>query len=80
MLEGIEEYAQIIFDSKTRLALPKPLESLPSKFLKPQFSQTIGLMLFEPKNHEIDFLAKKSEKIEKNTVFGRFSSWLDQYI
>jgi cell division protein FtsA len=80
LLEGIEEYAQAIFNSKTRLASPKPIMGLPSKYKKPQFSQTIGLMLYEPKKFEIEFLSKKSEKIEKKSVFSRFSTWLDQYI
>ena len=80
LLEGIKEYAQMIFDSKTRLASPKALIGLSSKFIKPQFSQTIGLMFYSPASYEIEFLDNKSEKIEKNTVFSKFSTWLDQYI
>ena len=79
LLEGINEYAQIIFDSNVRIGRPHPIEGLSSKYLNPQFSQTIGTILFNKKDHDIDFL-KNKEKNNKNTVFSRFSSWLDQYI
>ena len=79
LLEGINEYAQIIFDSNVRIGKPHPIEGLNSKYLNPQFSQTIGTILFNKQDHDIDFL-KNKEKNNKNTVFSRFSSWLDQYI
>jgi len=79
LLEGINEYAQIIFDSNVRIGRPHPIEGLSSKYLNHQFSQTIGTILFNKKDHDIDFL-KNKEKNNKNTVFSRFSSWLDQYI
>ena len=78
-LEGIKDYAQVIFDSNVRLEKPLGIIELNKSFSGPQFSQTIGTILFQEKEFEIKFL-KKSQKITKNTVFGRFSSWLDQYI
>jgi cell division protein FtsA len=78
-LEGISEYAQIIFDSNVRLARPSGVLNLSKKFSGPQFSQTIGLVFFDKGQYELKFL-KKSQNPKKNTVFGRFSSWLDQYI
>ena len=80
LLEGIEEYAQIIFDSKTRISQPISIEGLDNKFNKPQFSQTVGLMIYEENNHKFNFLLKNKEKIEKKTIFKRFFAWLDQYI
>ena len=80
LLEGIDEYAQVIFDSKTRIAQIIPFLGLNQKFNKPQFSQTIGLMFYKDNDHQFDFLTENKEKIKKVSLFGRFSSWLDQYI
>ena len=80
LLEGIEEYAQIIFDSKTRLSQSIPYLGLDKKYNKPQFSQTFGLMMYNNNDYQFDFLSENKEKIEENSYFGRFSSWLDKYI
>ena len=79
LLEGIEKYVQMIFDSNVRIGEPLKFSGLNDKFAKPQFSQTLGLILYDAKDYEIDYL-KNKEKNKKNTVFGRFFSWLDQYI
>ena len=78
-LEGIAEYAQIIFDSNVRIGMPLSIKGLDKKFINPQFSQTIGTILFNKLDYEIDFL-RNEEKYKKNTVLSHFSSWLDQYI
>ncbi len=78
-LEGIAEYAQIIFDSNVRIGVPFSVEGLDKKFINPQFSQTIGTVLYNKSDYEIEFLQNK-EKYKKNNVLSRFSSWLDQYI
>jgi len=78
-LEGIAEYAQIIFDSNVRVGIPLPIKGLDKKFINPQFSQTIGAILYSETDYEIEFL-QKSEKNQKNNVLSRFSTWLDQYI
>ncbi len=80
LLEGIEDYAQIIFDSNVRIGKPMILPGLSSKFIKPQFSQTVGTLLYNPADYELDFLLKNREKNKKKSILGRFSSWLDQYI
>ena len=80
LLEGIEEYAQIIFDSKTRVSQPISIIGLDNKFNKPQFSQTVGLMIYEENNHKFNFLLKNKEKIERKSIFKHFFAWLDQYI
>jgi cell division protein FtsA len=78
-LEGITEYAQIIFDSNVRLGKPMNLIGLEKKYSTPQFSQTIGSIFYNKTEYLIDFLSK-NQKNPKNTVFSRFSSWLDKYI
>ena len=79
ILEGIAEYAQVIFDSNVRIGMPLSIKGLDKKFINPQFSQTIGTILFNKSDYEIEFL-RSEEKNKKNTVLSRFSSWLDQYI
>jgi len=80
LLEGIEEYAQTIFDSNTRVAQLNPLLELDNKFNKPQFSQTVGLMYYNKNDYKFDFFQGNQEKIKKKSIFSRFSSWLDHYI
>ena len=79
ILEGIDEYARDIFDSNVRIGMPLSIKGLDKKFINPQFSQTIGTILFNKSDYEIEFL-RNEEKYKKNTVLSRFSSWLDQYI
>ena len=78
-MEGIVDYAQTIFDSNVRLGKPFGILGLNKKFSGPQFSQTIGTVFYQENEYELTFL-KKNQKIKKNTIFSRFSSWLDQYI
>ena len=78
-LEGISDYAQIIFDSNVRLGRPYGLLGLNRNFTGPQFSQTIGAVFFQESHYELKFL-KKTQNIGRKSLIGRFSSWLDQYI
>ena len=78
-LEGIVDYAQIIFDSNVRLAKPIFLKGAKKEFSGPQFAQTLGSVFFDKQHYEVNFL-KKSQNLRKNSIFQRFSSWLDQYI
>jgi cell division protein FtsA len=78
-LEGITDYAQIIFDSNVRLGKTNSINGLNVSFLKPQFSQTIGTILYDRADYQVDFL-KNSEKIKNSSFFSQFSAWLDQYI
>ena len=79
LLEGITEYAQVIFDSNVRVGKPMPIIGLNKNFLNSQFSQTVGTIFYDKSEYEIDFL-KNKEKIKKNSVLSRFFSWLDKYI
>ena len=78
-LEGISEYAEIIFDSNVRLGKPMGFLGLNQKHSGPQFSQTLGTIFFQKSEYEIDFI-KKSQKTPVNGILSRFSSWLDRYI
>ena len=78
-LEGIVDYAQIIFDSNVRLEKPIFIKGAKKEFSGPQFAQTLGSVFFNNQGYEVNFL-KKSQNLRKNSIFQRFSSWLDQYI
>ena len=80
LLDGIEEYAQFIFDSNVRIGKPVFIPGLSSKFINPQFSQTVGTLFYSSEDYEISFLLKNKEKITNNSILSRFSTWLDQYI
>ncbi len=80
LLDGIEEYAQFIFDSNVRIGKPVFIPGLSSKFINPQFSQTVGTLFYSSEDYEISFLLKNKEKITNNSILSRFSTLLDQYI
>ena len=67
ILEGIAEYARVIFDSNVRIGMPLSIKGLDKKFINPQFSQTIGTILFNKSDYEIEFL--RSEEKYKKTLF-----------
>ena len=78
-LEGISNYAEEIFDGNVRLGKPHGILGLDKKYSSPNFSQTIGCILYQESQYDLNFL-KKNQKTIKNSVFSRFYSWLDQYI
>ena len=82
LLDGIEEYAKIIFDSQVRIGYPGPnIRGLNEEIYKPQFAVSLGLMLSSQNYTEIDsFIDKNSKKHRKNSLFGRLSNWVDTYI
>ena len=55
------------------------LKGAKKEFSGPQFAQTLGSVFFDKQHYEVNFL-KKSQNLRKNSIFQRFSSWLDQYI
>tara|TARA_Y100000590_G_scaffold383322_1_gene453853 strand:+ start:1554 stop:2774 length:1221 start_codon:yes stop_codon:yes gene_type:complete len=78
-LEGIAEYAKIIFSSNVRLGKPLDYLNIEKNISKANFADIIGTVLFEPKNHSIKYINKESNS-KKNLGFSGFFSWLDQYI
>ena len=59
--------------------LPIFIKGSKKEFSGPQFAQTLGSVFFDRQQYEVNFL-KKSQNLRKNSIFQRFSSWLDQYI
>lgn len=81
LLEGIDNFAKIIFDSQVRVSYPHSLLKIDKALHKPQFSTVLG-MLIETQNYsEIDqFFNEKKQNVGKKGIIKGFSSWLDQYI
>ncbi len=78
-LEGIEEYAKIIFSSNVRIARPHDYLLINEKFIKPNFSDVIGTILFRRADFN-DYSSNISNKIKKKAGISTFFTWLDQYI
>ncbi len=78
-LEGIEEYARMIFSSNVRIGKPLEFLNLKDNFYNPSYSDIIGTIFFEKDEFSIGFMQKQSKNIKKPSFSG-FFSWLDQYI
>ena len=78
-LEGIKEYAKVIFSSNVRIGKPLNYLNLDKKFSNASMADIIGTVLFEPANYEIKYF-KKDKKNKKIPGFSGFFAWLDQYI
>ena len=78
-LEGIEEYAKIIFSSNVRKATPLDKFNISKSFKKAIYSDIIGTILYE----KDQFFHKYNDKLDKNikkVSISGFFTWLDQYI
>tara|TARA_Y100001970_G_scaffold142135_1_gene174877 strand:- start:10893 stop:12113 length:1221 start_codon:yes stop_codon:yes gene_type:complete len=78
-LEGIREYAEMIFSSNVRLAKPLDELNLDGRFANPAYSDVIGTILYNFEDYAISFM-KNNEKKSKNSSFSSFFTWLDKYI
>ncbi len=78
-LEGIDDYAKIIFSSNVRVAKPHEFLNLDKEYNKSSFCDIAGSILYEPEDFTVDFLKEKNKKSKKPT-FSTFFTWLDQYI
>jgi len=78
-LEGIKEYAEVIFSSNVRVGKPLNYLNLDKKFSNASMADIMGTVLFEPANYEIKYF-KKDKNNKKNLGFAGFFAWLDQYI
>jgi cell division protein FtsA len=78
-LEGISQYAELIFSSNVRIgALKKDIIS-EKNYQNPSFADVVGCCLYDQK----EFLSKIIEKHGKNQKkpsFSGFFNWLDKYI
>ncbi len=79
LLEGIAEYAKIIFSSNVRVGKTlKKLYNQDNQF-NPSNSDIIGTVLYDPERYKVKFL-NNPKKNKKFQGFSGFFSWLDQYI
>ena len=78
-LEGISQYAELIFSSNVRIGFPKE-DLISDKSLKnSSFADVIGCSLFDPDIY-LDKIIEKQGKKQKKQGFVGFFNWLDQYI
>ena len=78
-LEGISQYAEMIFSSNVRIGFPKE-DIIPDKnLINSSFSDVIGSSLFNP-DVFLDKILDKQGKKHKKQGFKGFFNWLDQYI
>ncbi len=78
-LDSIEKFVETIFASGTRVAYPISYLNLPKDYYKPNFSDIVGSILYDPAFYKINFLEKHSNLKKKHGISG-FFTWLDQYI
>ena len=78
-LEGISQYAELIFSSNVRVGSPKEEIILNKSILNPAFADVIGSSLFNPDSF-LDKIIEKQGKKQKKQGFKGFFHWLDQYI
>ena len=78
-LEGICQYAELIFSSNVRIGIPKD-DILSQKSLQnPAYTDAIGCSLFDYREFSDEIIEKQGIN-KKKQGFKGFFSWLDQYI
>ena len=78
-LEGISQYAELIFSSNVRIGYPSEKLISEKKFQNPSFADVMGCSLFDKKIFSCNIIEKHGKK-EKKASFRGFFDWLDQYI
>ena len=78
-LEGISQYAELIFSSNVRIGFPKEGLVSDQSMKNSSFADVIGCSLFDPDIY-LDKIIEKQGKKQKKPGFGGFFNWLDQYI
>ncbi len=78
-LEGISQYAELIFSSNVRIGLPKDDILSEKNIQNPGYTDAIGCSFFDYREFS-DEINEKYGKKQKNQGFKGFFSWLDQYI
>ncbi|MBS56529.1 MAG: cell division protein FtsA [Rickettsiales bacterium] len=78
-LEGISQYAELIFSSNVRIGYPKKDIVSEQNILNPGYADVLGCSLFDYTEFS-DKIIKKNGKKQKKQGFKGFFSWLDQYI
>jgi len=78
-LEGISQYAELIFSSNVRIGYPKDVIISEQNIQNPGYADVLGCSFFD----QIEFsdgIIEKQGKKQKKHGFKGFFSWLDQYI
>ena len=78
-LEGISQYAELIFASNVRIGLPKNDILSEQNLQNPGYTDAIGCSFFDYQEFS-DEITEKHGKKQKKQGFKGFFSWLDQYI
>ena len=78
-LEGISQYAELIFSSNVRIGYPKEDIISDKNLLNSSFADVIGCGLFKPDIFLDKIIEKQGNKEKKQGIKG-FFNWLDRYI
>ncbi len=78
-LEGISQYAELIFSSNVRIGYPKEDILSEINIQNSGYSDVLGCSFFDYKDF-LDKIIEKQGKKQKKQSFKGFFSWLDQYI
>jgi len=78
-LDGISQYAELIFSSNVRIGYPKEDIITEKSLIKPSYADVIGCSFYNP-DVFLDSIIEKQGKKQKKQGFKGFFNWLDQYI
>jgi len=78
-LEGISQYAELIFSSNVRVGIPKKEIISESNIQNPSYADVLGCALYDYNDFSDNIIEKQGKKQKKQGYKG-FFSWLDQYI
>ena len=78
-LEGISQYAELIFSSNVRIGSPKDDIGFSKIINNPSFADVVGCSLYDYKDFSDSIIEKQGKKHKKQGFMG-FFNWLDQYI
>ena len=78
-LEGISQYAELIFSSNVRIGNSKDKINSENIIQNSSFSDVVGCSLYDQNNFLDNYIEKQGKK-QKKQGFKGFFNWLDQYI
>ena len=78
-LEGISQYAELIFSSNIRIGFPKDDILTNQSIHNPGYADVLGCSLYDSRDFS-DKIAENQGKKQKKQLYKGFFSWLDQYI
>jgi len=78
-LEGISQYAELIFSSNVRIGFPKDDILTNQSIHNPGYADVLGCSLYDSRDFSDKIVENQGKKSNKQGIKG-FFSWLDQYI